>query len=43
MGSRVCGVLVIVLSWCRMQQAREIREIASKAQDRHLPFLLDLG
>jgi hypothetical protein len=30
MGSTVRSVLVIVISWCRMQQAREISEIASK-------------
>ena len=30
MGSRVRGVLVIVVSWCRMQQAREVSEIVLK-------------
>ena len=30
MGSRVRSILVIVVSWCRMQEAHEIREVASK-------------
>jgi hypothetical protein len=30
-GFRVRSVLVIVISWCRMKQAREMSEIASKA------------
>lgn len=30
MGSRVRSVLVIVCSWCRIKEAREIRDFASK-------------
>jgi hypothetical protein len=38
-GSRIRSALVIVVSWCRMQEAREIRESASKVLDRYLPSL----